>query len=99
MLVVSLAKRQVKGWLEPLRRAGLFGRFAVAAVVVTFGGFWLALFSIKRLDVSIANTLLATEPLFALPLSVFWLRERPLALAWSGAAVAFPGALLLALNA
>jgi drug/metabolite transporter (DMT)-like permease len=99
IFVVALAKREIKGWLEPLRRAGLFGRFAVAAVIVTFGGFWLALFSIKRLDVSIANTLLATEPLFALPLSVFWLRERPLALAWSGAAVAFPGALLLALNA
>jgi drug/metabolite transporter (DMT)-like permease len=66
--------------------------------IVTFGGFWLALFSVKRLDVSVANTLLATEPLFTLPLSVFWLRERPVALAWSGAAVAFPGALLLALN-
>lgn len=99
IFVIALAKRQIKGWLDPLRRAGLIGRFAAAAVIVTFGGFWLALFSIKRLDVSVANTLLATEPLFALPLSVFWLRERPAALAWSGAAVAFPGALLLALNA
>jgi drug/metabolite transporter (DMT)-like permease len=99
MLVVSLAKRQVKGWLEPLREGGLKWRFAAAVVVVTFGGFWLALFSVKRLDVSVANTLLATEPLFALPLSVIWLRERPVALAWSGAAVAFPGALLLAFNA
>jgi drug/metabolite transporter (DMT)-like permease len=97
MFIVALAKRQVKGWLEPLRK-GLRWRFAVAVAVVTFGGFWLALFSVKRLDVSIANTLLATEPLFALPLSVFWLRERPATLAWSGAAVAFPGALLLAFN-
>ena len=99
MLVVSLAKRQVKGWLAPLREGGLKWRFAAAVAVVTFGGFWLALFSVKRLDVSVANTLLATEPLFALPLSVIWLRERPVALAWSGAAVAFPGALLLAFNA
>ena len=99
MFIVALAKRQVKGWLEPLRGEGLRWRFAVAVAVVTFGGFWLALFSVKRLDVSIANTLLATEPLFALPLSVFWLGERPVALAWTGAAVAFPGALLLALNA
>jgi drug/metabolite transporter (DMT)-like permease len=99
MLVVALAKREVKGWLQPLRQGGLKWRFAIAVAVVTFGGFWLALFAVKRLDVSIANTLLATEPLFALPLSVIWLRERPIALAWSGAAVAFPGALLLAFNA
>jgi drug/metabolite transporter (DMT)-like permease len=99
MLVVALAKREVKGWLQPLRQGGLKWRFAIAVALVTFGGFWLALFAVKRLDVSIANTLLATEPLFALPLSVIWLRERPIALAWSGAAVAFPGALLLAFNA
>jgi drug/metabolite transporter (DMT)-like permease len=72
-------------------------RFIAAVTVVTFGGFWLSLFAIKSLDVSIANTLLATEPLFALPLSVVCLRERPVALAWGGALVAFPGALLLAL--
>jgi drug/metabolite transporter (DMT)-like permease len=99
ILVIGLACRQIKKWLAPLRDGSLKWRFAVAVAVVTFGGFWLALFSVKRLDVSIANTLLATEPLFALPLSVIWLRERPLAMAWSGAAVAFPGALLLALNA
>ena len=99
MFIVAAAKRQVFSWLEPLRGEGLRWRFALAVAVVTFGGFWLALFSVKRLDVSIANTLLATEPLFALPLSVFWLRERPVALAWSGAAIAFPGALLLAFNA
>jgi drug/metabolite transporter (DMT)-like permease len=99
MFVVALAKRQIKGWLEPLRGDGLKWRFAAAVAVVTFGGFWLALFAVKRLDVSVANTLLATEPLFALPLSVLWLQERPVALAWSGAAVAFPGALLLAFNA
>ena len=98
MFIVALARREIKDWLEPLRHDGLKWRFALAVAIVTFGGFWLALFSVKRLDVSVANTLLATEPLFTLPLSVFWLRERPVALAWSGAAVAFPGALLLALN-
>jgi drug/metabolite transporter (DMT)-like permease len=99
MLVVALARKQIKCWLEPLRRGNLKWRFAAAAAIVTFGGFWLALFSVKRLDVSVANTLLATEPIFGLPLSVIWLRERPTALAWSGAVVALPGALLLALNA
>jgi drug/metabolite transporter (DMT)-like permease len=99
MLAVALAKRQITASLEPLRQAGLRGRFLVAVTVVTFGGFWLSLLAVKRLDVSVANTLLATEPLFALPLSLFWLRERPVALAWSGAAIALPGALLLAFYA
>jgi drug/metabolite transporter (DMT)-like permease len=99
MLAIALAKRQTKASLEPLRRAGLQGRFLTAVTVVTFGGFWLSLLAVKRLDVSVANTLLATEPLFALPLSLLWLRERPMALAWSGAAIALPGALLLAFNA
>ena len=99
MLAVALPKRQITASLEPLRRAGLQGRFLVAVTVVTFGGFWLSLLAVKRLDVSVANTLLATEPLFALPLSLFWLRERPVALAWSGAAIALPGALLLAFSA
>jgi drug/metabolite transporter (DMT)-like permease len=99
MLAVALARRQITSSLEPLRRASLQGRFLAAVTIVTFGGFWLSLFAVKRLDVSVANTLLATEPLFALPLSVLWLRERPAALAWSGAAIALPGALLLAFNA
>lgn len=99
MFVVALAKRQITGWLEPLRNSGLRWRFAATVTVVTFGGFWLSLFAVKRLEVSIANTLLATEPLFALPLSIVWLHERPVALAWSGAALAFPGALLLAFSA
>ena len=99
ILAVALAKRQTTASLEPLRQAGLRGRFLVAVTVVTFGGFWLSLLAVKRLDVSVANTLLATEPLFALPLSLFWLRERPVALAWSGAAIALPGALLLAFYA
>jgi drug/metabolite transporter (DMT)-like permease len=99
MLLLGLLQRKVGFWVYPLREGGLRGRFALAVLVVTFGGFWLSLAAIKHLDVSIANTLLATEPLFALPLAVIWLHERPSRLAATGACVAFPGALLLALNA
>jgi drug/metabolite transporter (DMT)-like permease len=99
MLLLGLFRRKIGFWLHPLRKGGLRGRFALAVVVVTFGGFWLSLAAIKHLDVSIANTLIATEPLFALPLAVVWLHERPSRLAVTGACLAFPGALLLALNA
>jgi drug/metabolite transporter (DMT)-like permease len=99
MLVIGMLRRELGPWLRPLRFGALRSRFALAVVVVTFGGFWLSLAAIKHLDVSIANTLIATEPLFALPLAVLWLRERPSRLAVAGACIAFPGALLLALNA
>jgi drug/metabolite transporter (DMT)-like permease len=99
MLLLGLFQGKIGSWLYPLHQGGLRGRFALAVLVVTLGGFWLSLAAIKHLDVSIANTLIATEPLFALPLAVFCLHERPSRLAVTGACVAFPGALLLALNA
>jgi drug/metabolite transporter (DMT)-like permease len=99
VLLVGLFQRKIVPWLRPLRQGALRGRFALATAVVTFGGFWLSLAAIKNLDVSIANTLIATEPLFALPLAVLWLHERPSRLAVTGACIAFPGALLLALSA
>jgi drug/metabolite transporter (DMT)-like permease len=98
MLVVGLSRREVKSWVVPLRQAGLGWRFLLAVVVVTFGGFWLSLDAIKRLDVSIANTLLATEPVFALPLAVICLREQATGAAVIGAIVALCGAGILAFN-
>ena len=98
MLVVGLARRELGNWLVPFRQAGLRLRFLLAVVVVTFGGFWLSLDAIKRLDVSTANTLLATEPVFALPLAVIWLREHATGAAVVGAIVALCGAGILAFN-
>ena len=98
MLVVGLSRREVKSWVAPLGQAGLGARFLLAVIVVTFGGFWLSLDAIKRLDVSIANTLLATEPVFALPLAVIWLREQATGAAVIGAIVALFGAGILAFN-
>ena len=98
MLVVGLARQKLGTWLVPLNEAGLRWRFLVAVIIVTFGGFWLSLLAIKRLDVSIANTLLATEPVFALPLAVIWLREHPTGAAVAGAIVALCGAGILAFS-
>lgn len=99
MLVVGLVRNELGRWLVPLRQAGLRWRFLIAVIVVTFGGFWLSLLAIKRLDVSIANTLLATEPVFALPLAVIWLREHPTGAALIGAVIALCGAGILAFSA
>ena len=67
---------QLRGRLQPLRQPGFFGFFLLSVVVVTFGGFWLSLAAIAYLDVAIANTLNATEPLFVLPLAALVLKEK-----------------------
>lgn len=67
---------QLRDRLRPLRQPGFFGFFLLSVVVVTFGGFWLSLVSIAHLDVAIANTLNATEPLFVLPLAALVLKEK-----------------------
>lgn len=67
---------RLHGNLEALRQPRFFGFFLLSVIVVTFGGFWLSLAAIAHLDVAIANTLNATEPLFVLPLAAFVLKEK-----------------------
>ena len=93
---ILVIQRRIATGLNSLATWRTALRFVLAATVVTFGGFWLTLVAIKWLEVSIANTLIATEPIFALPLAIFGLQERPKRLAWIGASIAFPGTLLIA---
>ena len=65
--------------------------------VVTFGGFWLSLLAIKNLDVATANTLIATEPVFVLPLAAVFLRQKITGRAVAGTSVAVVGIILLCL--
>jgi drug/metabolite transporter (DMT)-like permease len=66
---------QIKGTLGCLFEPRFAALFLIAVAVVTFGGFWLSLAAIERIDVTIANTLGSTEPLFVLPLAAFVLKE------------------------
>jgi len=62
--------------LGPLRKPQVLGLFLISVTIVTFGGFWLSLAAIAHVDVAIANTLNATEPLFVLPLAAIVLKEK-----------------------
>ena len=75
IFLIAQATPQLVGRLEPLRRAGFAGFFLFSVSVVTFGGFWLSLLAIEKIDVTIANTLGSTEPLFVLPFAAFLLKE------------------------
>lgn len=62
--------------LQALRQPRVLGLFGVSVTIVTFGGFWLSLAAIAHVEVAMANTLSATEPLFVLPLAAILLKER-----------------------
>jgi drug/metabolite transporter (DMT)-like permease len=62
--------------------------------VGTYLGIWLQQISLKYTDAGIAQTLFATSPLFALPMSI-WLGERVSPRAALGACVALAGVGLL----
>jgi drug/metabolite transporter (DMT)-like permease len=87
--------RQLIGRLAPLKQPGFAGFFLLSVAVVTFGGFWLSLFAIKKVDVTIANTLGSTEPLFVLPLAAFLLKESIKPAVVAGSTLAVAGIILL----
>lgn len=76
VFIFSIITGQTSGFLKPFMNLKVSFHFLIAVSVVTFGGFWLSLVGVKYLDVAIANTLNSTEPLFALPLVVIFLKER-----------------------
>ncbi len=76
MLVFGLATHRLGRWVIPFQDIKLVSLFLVSVCIVTFGGFWLSLVSIKYVDLAIANTLNSTEPLFILPLAAIFLREK-----------------------
>jgi drug/metabolite transporter (DMT)-like permease len=80
------------GWTRPLARPRLLGSIAGAAFVGTYLGLWLAQLGIgEASSAAVASTLLATSPLFALPLG-FWLNgERISARALAGTVLACSG--------
>jgi len=68
--------RAVGAWMNPFRRPPLGRPVLIAVIIVTFGGSGYRLVAIKYADVCVANTLISTEPVFVLPLSVIFLREK-----------------------
>jgi drug/metabolite transporter (DMT)-like permease len=95
MLAFGIATRRLGGWVVPFRDARLAALFLAAVSVVTFGGFWLSLVAIKHIDVSIANALNSSEPVFILPLAVVFLKEKITLSALAGTGLTVTGIVLL----
>jgi len=98
VFLVGMMSGQVGGWLAPLKDGAFLAKFCVAVCVVTFGGFWLAIYAMKHLDVAVANTLNSTEPIFVIPLAYFVLKERITTRSVLGALTVVAGVALIFLN-
>lgn len=95
LAAAGAARGRLGAWLRPLARPELLGRFAVAAALTMFGGFYLSLLSLKLLPASAAAALGSTVTLFIVPLSAVMLKERVTARSALAAALTAAGAALI----
>jgi len=95
ILLFGLVTGRIRAWLRPLANRDSLLRVSAASFVGTFGGFYLFHLALKKIDIVIASPLSATEPLFALPLALWVLGERPTVTATAGTALAVLGAFLI----
>jgi drug/metabolite transporter (DMT)-like permease len=95
ILVFGQATSRMGNSLRFLLEPRFAALFFVSVFVVTVGGFWLSLFAIDKTQVSIANTLNSTEPLFVLPIAAFVLKEKITKGVVVGAALAVLGVALM----
>jgi len=89
------SRSELGGWADPFRRGTLLAKVAVVVAIVVFGGFWLSLVALKHIDAAIAGTLNATSPLFILPMSVVFMKEKLSPRAVLGTGIAVGGVALL----
>lgn len=77
IVVLAGASGRLVPWTRVLARPRLLGAIAVAAFVGTYLGIWLSQLAIGRSSsTAVASTLLATSPIFALPLGRWLNAER-----------------------
>jgi drug/metabolite transporter (DMT)-like permease len=95
MLLVGIMTRRLGGWVAPFRNSNLRLQFFLAVCIITLGGFWLATVAFKYSSAAIANSLISTEAIFILPLSVIFLKEKITLTALFGAVIATTGVIIL----
>ena len=77
IVILAGVSGRLAAWTRPLARPRLLAAIAGAAFVGTYLGIWLAQLAIgKASSTAVASTLLATSPIFALPLGRWLDGER-----------------------
>jgi drug/metabolite transporter (DMT)-like permease len=95
MLLMGIMTSRLRKWVLPFRDNRLVLQFFLAVCVITFGGFWLTIVAFKYTSVAVANSLISTESIFIIPLSVIFLKEKLTLHALAGAIIATAGVIAL----
>lgn len=94
LLLWGLIRRQIRQWLKGLHSKRVLGALVLAAFVGTYLGIWLQQVGLKYAAAGIAQTLIATSPLFVLPIAA-WMGEAISLRAVLGVLIAISGVSLL----
>jgi len=95
LIIWGILRRQLTEWVVPFKNPRIFKNASFIVLIITFGGFWLSLLSLKYIDASIASTLNATTPLFILPMVAIMFSEKIPIRAILGAILAVGGVALI----
>lgn len=99
MLTLATATGALVPWTRTLARPRLLGAIGGSAFVGTYVGIWLSQVAIGRASsTAVASTLLATSPIFALPIGRWFESERITARALGGTVLAVTGLAALTLG-
>jgi drug/metabolite transporter (DMT)-like permease len=98
MFLMGILTFRLRKWVTPFQNTKLMLRFFLAVCIITFGGFWLAIVAFKYTSVAVANSLISTEPIFIIPLSVIFLKEKLTPYAVGGAIIATTGVISICIG-
>lgn len=99
LYVIAMVTRDARGWTSSLRKERAWLRVALASIVGTYFGIWLAQTALhKATSTGVATTLLATPPIFALPIAHALGMERMTVRSAIGVIVAMVGVAALSLR-
>ena len=98
LMMWGACRSELGKWLSPFSKGALLAKVAAVVSVVVVGGFWLSIVALKHIDASIAGTLNSTSPLFILPMSMVFMKEKLSFRTVLGTAIAVCGVALILLK-
>lgn len=87
----GMLRGDIRAWVAPFREPRIMRRICYVVLISSFGGFWLSLVALKKMDAAVAGVLTATTPLFVLPMAALAFKERVPLKALAGTALAVAG--------
>ena len=94
VLLLVAGSRQLKEMWKSIFNWEVLRKLLPAIAIGTWLGIWCSQIAFKNSDIAIAQTLLATSPLFAIPFVWLFLGHPPTIRAWIGTLIAVLGLFL-----